>query len=160
MRPQYSLRTLVCAVAACALFFAVAIRPPIRLGSVSITIAVGFLFAAVLEAVFRRGEERHFWMGFAILGWGYLLLVFCDAFKVEIGDQRLTSKLLVWLHGGAPSQPTQSILDFERFGQSLITLLIALVGGLASRYYFDKQKPPTDPHKATASYSRQLDRGA
>ena len=54
MQFQYPLRNLVGAVIACAVVCAIATRPPIRLGSVSITIVVGVLFAAVLEAVFRR----------------------------------------------------------------------------------------------------------
>jgi hypothetical protein len=132
------LRTLVWAVVASAVFFAIAIRPPIALGSVSLTITVGFLFAAILESVFRNAEERYFWTGFSIVGWGYLILVFCDGFKSEIGSQLLTSHLLVWLHGDTYGSG-RTLLDFERFGQSLITLLVALVGGLSGRYYFRKR---------------------
>jgi hypothetical protein len=140
MQLQYPLRNLVGAVIACAVVCAVAIRPPIRLGSVSITIVVGVLFAAVLEAVFRRGDVRHFWIGFGILGWGYLVLVFIDPFRTQIGDQLLTSKLLEWMHSGAGLRTGQDLGDFKQFGQSMITLMLALLGGLASKYTIEESQ--------------------
>jgi hypothetical protein len=141
MQLQFSLRNLVGAVIACAIVCAIAVRPPIRLGSVSITIAVGVLFAAVLEAVFRRGEARHFWIGFAIVGWGYLVLVFIDPFKTQIGNQLLTTKLLDWIHDGAGIRTGNDLADFRQFGQSMITIVLALVGGLASRYAIERSRP-------------------
>ena len=40
------------------------------------TIAAGFMLSAILQAVFRRGRERSFWVGFLVFGWAYMILSF------------------------------------------------------------------------------------
>jgi hypothetical protein len=142
MRAQYSLRSLVGVVVACAIFFAIAIRPPLELGNVALSVTVVMLFASVFEAVFRHGEERYFWTGFAIVGWGYVVLVFSTLFT-EIGDHLLTTQLLMWIHRGS--------FESVRFGQSLITMLVALVGGFASRHYVKQWKAPLAPQPQTSA---------
>lgn len=44
--------------------------------SVTCTLVLGVLLVAVLRSVFCRGPSRAFWLGFAILGWAYVLLIF------------------------------------------------------------------------------------
>ncbi|MFI5460739.1 MAG: hypothetical protein ACHRXM_35450 [Isosphaerales bacterium] len=39
-------------------------------------LALGFLLTAGLEAIFRRGRERLFWVGFLVFGWSYMILSF------------------------------------------------------------------------------------
>lgn len=67
-------------------------------GSAAFTLTVGALFAALLGLIFRQRASRAFWGGFALLGWGYLLLVFGPWFKDNVSHQLLTTKLLDYLH--------------------------------------------------------------
>ena len=37
-------------------------------------LTLGAFALAVLAVVYRRGERRAFWLGFALFGWGYMAL--------------------------------------------------------------------------------------
>ena len=66
---QFSLRHLLVSVA----FVAVACTALLNANPWwvrgSWLVAVGLLFGAVVQALFRRGQRRAFWTGFAIAGW-------------------------------------------------------------------------------------------
>ena len=66
-------------------------------GSAAFTLTVAALFVALVGVIFRQRASRAFWGGFALLGWGYLLLVFGPWFKDNVSQQLLTTKLLDYL---------------------------------------------------------------
>jgi hypothetical protein len=63
---------------------------------------LGLLLMGVLRAVYRHGPVRAFWIGFALFGWVYLILVywvhynsqFADEFNNPAGSQLATTRLL------------------------------------------------------------------
>jgi hypothetical protein len=52
------------------------------------------LVLAVPAAVYRRGERRAFWVGFATFGWVYFVLSMGPWFQNEIGFQLFTTTVL------------------------------------------------------------------
>jgi hypothetical protein len=58
----------------------------------SLTLAT--LVLAVPAAVYRRGEQRAFWVGFATCGWVYFILTLVPWFQTEVGTQLATTTLL------------------------------------------------------------------
>jgi hypothetical protein len=62
--------------------------------SAAATITLGLLLGAVLGVVLLRGPEQSFWLGFALFGIIYLLLVDWDWFGGQLGhDLRLDSSM-------------------------------------------------------------------
>jgi hypothetical protein len=51
---------------------AVVIRPSPLMSSILHTVRICFLFASILGIVLQRAEERSFWLGFAVFGWGFV----------------------------------------------------------------------------------------
>ena len=147
MRAQFTLANLILAVLGIGFVLGLMTRPATYLGSVSVTLAAGFLLAAVLQAVFRRGEDREFWIGFAIVGWGYFVLAFAEPFREEVGTHLLTTRLLEWLRDDPRFQPiarTKDYWEFLRYGQSMMTMFLALAGGAATRFYFATRRRPNE----------------
>src|SRR5437879_6102675 len=72
-----------------------ALRSPTPLwanGWFSLTLAA--LTLAIPAAVYRCGERRAFWVGFATCGWVYFVLSMAPWFQSEIGFQLFTTTLL------------------------------------------------------------------
>jgi hypothetical protein len=58
----------------------------------SVTLAT--LVLAVPAAVYRRGQQRAFWVGFATCGWVYFVLALAPWFQTEVGTQLATTTVL------------------------------------------------------------------
>jgi hypothetical protein len=56
------------------------------------------LAAAVLAAAQRRGTERAFWPGFALFGWGYLVVCYAPWFEQNVQPHLATTRLLREMH--------------------------------------------------------------
>jgi hypothetical protein len=56
------------------------------------------LATAILQAIYHRATRRAFWMGFALFGWGYLILVMGPWFSEYLGPKLPTSLLLEFIH--------------------------------------------------------------
>jgi hypothetical protein len=129
------------------------------------TTLIGLAFAALYTA-HRRGAGRAFWSGFVAFGAGYLILAFGPWFETSIRPRLLTTRLLdlaypmiapasrdgtpirfspdgrvhpigepgatarVW----GPDASRQA--RFQGIGHSLVSLLLAAIGGVASRYFY------------------------
>jgi 4-hydroxybenzoate polyprenyltransferase len=67
------------------------------------TAAVALLAYAVLAAIYRQGTRRAFWLGLAVIGWGYFVLPgFAVGFKFEnYGQLPLASSKLLQMLGEA-----------------------------------------------------------
>lgn len=106
------------------------------------------LLASLLAVLYRRGIDRVFWVGFAVFGWSYLLLVFGPWLTVYIGPYLGTSTLLAglytWIAPRVQRLGGPTLHDVYRGGHSLIVLVVAYFGGLAA-CYFAYKKPPSAP---------------
>jgi hypothetical protein len=85
---------LVCGVAAAALREASETWAGILL-----LVTVGLLAFALLAVRQRREASRAFWEGFALFGWGYLVLTLGPWFAEQVGPKLPTAQLLGYLHG-------------------------------------------------------------
>src|SRR5262245_1142272 len=100
MRFQFSLASLLAIVVGVGFLLAGLTNPTTLLGSAAQTTALALLLYALLGAALRSAQERNFWIGFAIFGWAYFILVFSDPFKLEVGNQLITTRVLLWAGGG------------------------------------------------------------
>jgi hypothetical protein len=95
---------LVCGLAAAALREASEIWAGILL-----LVTLGLLAFGLLAVRQRREASRAFWEGFALFGWGYLVLTFGPWFGEQVGPRLPTTQLLGYLHGKL-SPPAQEPL--------------------------------------------------
>lgn len=105
----------------------------------------GVLSLAVVGAVCRGGPARAWWLGFALFGWGYLLLVFWNPFHYPWHEQPALAAIeaLRPLFGVPPRFKGQ-IDTFIGLGQCLWTLVAAALGGMLGRGLFGASGP--SPH--------------
>jgi hypothetical protein len=138
----------------------------LRLGSETWSSAVFTLtlvlhLTAILGAIYRRDRERAGWLGFALFGWGYLILSFGPGFRTEIRPQLATAPLLDYLFPRiAPIPPAGAVFNessneyyvrnnsgvfvpwgpdttnaFQRSGHSLIAVHCGFMGALVARAF-------------------------
>ena len=62
------------------------------------SITLGLLTMALIGVIYRMGERRAFWVGFAICGWLYMALTTNPWLGAWIGPNLVTSKLLYWAY--------------------------------------------------------------
>ena len=117
------------------------------------TVTLGLLLAAVLGAALLRGAERAFWLGFALFGWVYLLLVDWSWIGAQVGHD-LTGGFRELIDALFPSDPKLRNVSTTapeyfaaarrrdiRIGNTVqisrlfLCLLFALVGGLVGRAF-------------------------
>jgi MFS family permease len=129
-------------------------------GAFSVTLLVFALAAAY--AVHRRGPRRAFWSAFAAFGWSYMLFAFCPGCETSIRPRLLTKLLdalapivhpatdaehlyavVVSPQGGTEEgmaamtgNPAAVRQHFQDIGHSMIALLLAAIGGIASRSFY------------------------
>src|SRR4051794_17441258 len=63
------------------------------------------LGAALLAIPYRREGKRAFWLGFAIFGWGYLVLTQAPWFAEQVGPRLPTMHLLSYAHAKISPEP-------------------------------------------------------
>ncbi len=97
-RPRVSIAGLMAVVLFCGIgIAAVRSASPLWAGVV-VTATLGVMASAILGAIFRQGERRAFWVGFALFGWGYLTLAFGPWFATEVKPLLATSIGIDALH--------------------------------------------------------------
>ena len=141
-----SILGMIAVVAAFALAFA-ALRSASDLwfGAVY-TFTVVLLLLTVIVARFRRGDEKAFWFGFAVFGWGFFLLGFgpwmipLEQFEEgepgRLNPSLLTSKAIFFLVAHLRKKP-DDLQDVEKITANtigiahlVITLGLAICGGM------------------------------
>ena len=91
---RFSVRGLMAAIVLLAVAFA-ALRWPTPLwANVCFSLTLSALVLAIPAAVYRRGEYRAFWVGFASAGWVYFVLSMAPWFQSEFGFQLATTTAL------------------------------------------------------------------
>jgi hypothetical protein len=166
---QFSLKQLFIATtfAAIASFTLVYATP--FWGSVIFSCSAMLLMVAVLMAILTHGQQRAMWLGVAVMGWGYWLLM-CSpildtedmkhrSWRVEIGGPPFATthllrfgyfKVLPLIHDqpildrfGKLTNKTRypAETEYMQVGQSLFSLLFALLGGvIGSKVYGRNQR--------------------
>lgn len=106
----------------------------------SVTIAT--LTVAVLGAICRRGRARAFWLGFAVVGWGYLVLVHTPitsgtaissadrTWRLQEDGPIITTRILVWGYQHWLRPPQQPMSGSGMFGALPFELTRVQFGGL------------------------------
>jgi hypothetical protein len=126
----------------------------------------GVLGLAVVGAVCRREAERAWWLGFAVFGWGYMILAFWPSESLpELPTQALLDVLrsiflatpqgqgfvpaMAGAFGGGGGFGAGPMLSSSQIGHCLWALLFALLGGTLARVLYgapaDRTESP-DPH--------------
>ncbi len=95
-------------------------------------ITCGFLMLAVIGAVCRPPDERPWWLGFAVFGWGYFIMAhWCTYHLTHLP----TASLLVDTRAIPPSE-FDVLWPSLRIIHMLWTVLIAVCGGMAANLLF------------------------
>ncbi|MEX2121209.1 MAG: hypothetical protein WD847_16570 [Pirellulales bacterium] len=155
---KFSLLTLLGAVAVAAVGCA-ALSHPVQGSAMAVfTAAILLLFGAVLAAICCGAAARLFWLGFAILGWGYLLLVWvCLENELEPNtdgrilattwglDELAEATLEPWnLEEGGRVYIHRKVIAAWRcllqIGHTLWALVFAFVGGVLARWLYVRRE--------------------
>jgi hypothetical protein len=160
---RFSIRGLMAVIVLLCVAFA-ALRFPTPLwANFWFSLTVAALTMAVPAAVYRRGEQRAFWVGFAVCGWVYFILALAPWMQGEPGFQLATTTILdlmsphivqknvflsrptLWQVWNTPEVPPAnpqfvgyvtliSPRVYLRIGHAFFCMLIAFVGGGVVRY--------------------------
>src|SRR5262245_285059 len=86
-RIRFSMTSAMLAVALCALTFA-GLRADATMWTKILFMAVFFgMVLSILGVIYSRGERRAFWVGFAMLGWGFLVFAYVLPSFPSIADK-------------------------------------------------------------------------
>lgn len=107
---RISLRQLMLAIGFLSIGLTGLVYASIWWASSLLTVCLIVLTASLLARHYGTADQRPFWSGFAIFGWGYLLLVFAPVADVHIGQRLITTKVLALLQ---PVLQRTEIPDWE-----------------------------------------------
>ena len=159
---RFSLRWAFAAVAYFALIAAALTDGSIHWFASLALITVFAMLVSLLGVVYRRDEQRSFWIGFAMFGWGYLIMCHVPPLANALPTSNFFSELYPLFRRTAPIDPLKpqpawvrttaiengrtvavivSQQDFHRLGNSVCALLGALVGGALGRWFFLTMAP-------------------
>jgi hypothetical protein len=92
---RFSLTSLLGSVFVAAIGCAALARPTEAWATAVVSMSVGVLFVALVRLIYVERARRAFWVGFAICGWGYLLMArVVMTFPGADADLLVTSRLL------------------------------------------------------------------
>jgi hypothetical protein len=150
VRFRFSIAQLSAVVLVAGFIFAAAHSPTEPWANGAFSLALLVLGLALLGALFRRGPGRAYWRGFALLGWGYMMVAFgpwCDS---HIAPLLITKTIGEWLHGsfrttlvGQGIEPFErripdsdlSMFGYQQIGHALSAMLAGLLGGAVARRF-------------------------
>lgn len=161
MWPRFSIRQLLAFTALVAVACIALLNPSVCAASL-LGLVTLILAATVLLAIFRKEEQRAYWIGFACFGWLYLLICFGTVFDGPLGRSRLiTGQIATALHElvsvkseipmdpidpfadpFAPQVESAARADFLAVSHALWTMLLALVGGTFARWLYHSRNRP------------------
>jgi hypothetical protein len=127
MRLSFSLLGGMLFIFFAAICIAALTSPAPMTSAVMDTIRLCFLFASILGGVLQRSQERAFWTGFAVFGWGFLGLAHVHWWGRP--PLLVTSHRLWWDAAPAWVSP-QNLECFYENWDSIENLVIAAAGGL------------------------------
>ncbi len=169
---KFSLRTLLAAAALlCVGAYVLVYATPVW-AAIAYTLCVGLLLAAIVCACAATGQPRFFWLGFAVFGWGYLVVLHSPIFSVQAADRNwqvhysgpplVTRAAIDWMWDKVlpvvhePPQWDQSMTKtingsrfpngfaFSQVGHTLSALIFAVVGGACGRFAYWRYRVKRD----------------
>jgi hypothetical protein len=109
-------------------------------GALTLLFARGVLAVATVGAVCRSPQERAWWLGFALFGWGYVALMSL------LGDEWLQETTLSLAEGLLLKLgftiPRRMQFHYGEVVESHLSLVAAILGGLLSRMLFAAPEAP------------------
>ena len=130
--PRFSLRSLLCAVAFIAVALASLMQPwRSWCPSLVLTVTLFLLLVAIPASFLASGRERAFYVGFAVVGWGYFLLAYAPALDVSVGRQLLATPIAESVCF-AVTGSLGDIQPFLKITHTLFTFALACAGGIVT----------------------------
>src|SRR5271165_1100590 len=93
-RFRFSIRALMVAVVVMGVAFAGLRSPSPFWANLWFSLDLAVLTLSLPAAVYRQGEKRAFWVGFAAFGWVYFVLTLAPWFQTEIRFQLFSTTIL------------------------------------------------------------------
>jgi hypothetical protein len=135
------------------------------------------MICSLLGVALARGMRRIYWLGFATLGWSYLLLINVPWLDLKVGQFLVAPNLFAYLDEVLHSDPqgpsglqslpaemlaaaataggfdpgqsgVEDLSDFQRIGLAMEALLWAFLGGWAACYFASGRDRETHPDVA------------
>jgi hypothetical protein len=95
---RFSIASLVGTVAICAVGLACLMFASTPWAGMLLSVTLAALTLALLGVLYRRGERRASWAGFALCGWTYMTLSFGPWFTDYVRPRLVTTNLLEWAY--------------------------------------------------------------
>lgn len=155
---RFSIANLLTAVAIIAIGLSLLSSSSGVKAGVLVIVTLGALLGAVLGVIYREGEARAFWLGAAIFGGAYFVVVFTPAFPYaneHLGDGLRAFRAAFWTvripdgdkrpqNGDtAYEQSTKTTLlwpswhhGFGATAHCVVLWLFALTGGIVGRWFY------------------------
>jgi hypothetical protein len=95
---RFSLRGLLGAIGILAVGLACLMFASSPWADTSVSITLGALTVALIGVVYRRGDRRAFWVGFALCGWAYMALSSGSWFASDFRYHLVTTRVLRWAY--------------------------------------------------------------
>jgi hypothetical protein len=106
--PRFTMRQMMALVFAVCVVITSLIFPSGRVAGIVLLMTLLTLVVAALGVIYRRGNDRAWWLGLTLFGWGYMALasgIWWDWYMVPPGGFRS------WKPPNRPNLPTSAILD-------------------------------------------------
>jgi len=103
------------------------------------TLTMAILLVSLVGAIYRQGAARAFWIGFAILGWGYWIIGYLPLqnFALNLLERELADHL----SSVAPG-PFVTLLHATH---AIIVLILACAGGMIGSWFYWREHRQADP---------------
>jgi hypothetical protein len=155
MKPiRITLAGLMALIVLAAVGLAALCQPTRFWANATFSLALGLDFAAVVAAIASEGRVRSAWSGFAVCGWGYLLLALFPWFEANVGPQLITTPLIEsayeWINPPLPGNP---LLYGGSNGVGLLDPRFGAGWNMPQLANFVDEKPERSNFVPAASYS-------
>jgi hypothetical protein len=165
-RPHFTLKGLMIAIVLIGVGIAALVRPIKLWAMVLALLQLTMCLTAILGLVFRRGPERASWTGFAVFGWGYLILLIVVtwgsafvnspfSFTQTLGESVVNLLGFFMLLGQGETEKLSIMADIvglvtavddaSRFlvACSILGLAFAVLGGMIARVFYSIEAAST-----------------
>jgi hypothetical protein len=162
--PRTSIATLMFGVLFAAVALAILSHSPGLLTTLAYNVTVVILLLAILKAARRTGPRPDYWLGFAVFGWGHLMLAFPKGTTTPILLTTLVCEWLnTWYLSGYEPARGQFLNALASTNSSyvmqliflLITWLLASVGGVVNERFAARQPPETSPDRRAGMHGEE-----
>lgn len=143
--PSFSLKWMLAGVAAVALGCVAMVYASPGVATITRGLVILLVLFAPLGVVYRTGGRRAFWLGFAVFGFGYIV-VFGGYVRYRVGSKIYSSPIgdalnsLYYFISGTEAAPDIPIhmnaFAVHMVGNHLFILVLAFLGGILGRVVY------------------------